>query len=127
MTVGDNRGRERKREIGSGVDRGAVKEDVPWPCWKSAVLEKWYGRRQVVAGVDYEVTAGRFVGLLGPNGAGKTTSFRMTIGRSPPTAAKSSSTARDVTNLPMTSGARSGWVTLPRIPGLSSTSRPKTT
>ena len=43
-------------------------------------LEKWYGRRQVVCGVDYEVERGEVVGLLGPNGAGKTTSFRMTIG-----------------------------------------------
>jgi len=43
-------------------------------------LEKWYGRRQVVSGVDYEVAQGEVVGLLGPNGAGKTTSFRMTIG-----------------------------------------------
>ncbi len=43
-------------------------------------LEKWYGRRQVVSGVDYDVERGEVVGLLGPNGAGKTTSFRMTIG-----------------------------------------------
>jgi lipopolysaccharide export system ATP-binding protein len=43
-------------------------------------LEKWYGRRQVVMGVDFNVDRGEVVGLLGPNGAGKTTSFRMTIG-----------------------------------------------
>ena len=43
-------------------------------------LEKWYGRRQVVNGVDFDVDQGEVVGLLGPNGAGKTTSFRMTIG-----------------------------------------------
>ncbi len=40
-------------------------------------LQKWYGRRQVVKGVDFEVEPGEVVGLLGPNGAGKTTTIRM--------------------------------------------------
>ena len=31
-------------------------------------LEKWYGRRQVVNGVDFDVAQGEVVGLLGPNG-----------------------------------------------------------
>src|SRR5271170_6523038 len=43
-------------------------------------LVKFYGRRKVVDGVDFEVDAGQIVGLLGSNGAGKTTSFRMTTG-----------------------------------------------
>ena len=38
-------------------------------------LEKIYGKRLVVKGVDFSVDRGEIVGLLGPNGAGKTTSF----------------------------------------------------
>ena len=47
-------------------------------------LVKFYGRRCVVNGVDFQVDAGEVVGLLGPNGAGKTTSFRMTTGQITP-------------------------------------------
>ena len=36
-------------------------------------LEKIYGKRLVVKGVDFSVDRGEIVGLLGPNGAGKTT------------------------------------------------------
>ena len=60
-------------------------------------LEKWYGRRQVVNGVDYEVERGEVVGLLGPNGAGKTTSFRMTIGLIDADGGRSLFDGRDVT------------------------------
>jgi lipopolysaccharide export system ATP-binding protein len=43
-------------------------------------LEKSYGARKVVKGVDLDVAAGEVVGLLGPNGAGKTTTFYMVVG-----------------------------------------------
>jgi lipopolysaccharide export system ATP-binding protein len=71
-------------------------------------LQKWYGRRQVVNGVDFEVTEGEVVGLLGPNGAGKTTSFRMTIGMIPANGGTVVFDGRDVTHLPMYQRARSG-------------------
>jgi lipopolysaccharide export system ATP-binding protein len=71
-------------------------------------LEKWYGRRQVVSGVDYEVNRGEVVGLLGPNGAGKTTSFRMTIGLITADGGKVTFDGRDVTGLPMYQRARAG-------------------
>jgi lipopolysaccharide export system ATP-binding protein len=71
-------------------------------------LEKWYGRRQVVNGVSYDVNRGEVVGLLGPNGAGKTTSFRMTIGLIDADGGKVLFDGRDVTNLPMYQRARAG-------------------
>jgi lipopolysaccharide export system ATP-binding protein len=43
-------------------------------------LQKRYGSRQVVQGVNLSVAAGEVVGLLGPNGAGKTTTFYMVVG-----------------------------------------------
>ena len=64
-------------------------------------LEKWYGRRKVVNGVDYEVERGEVVGLLGPNGAGKTTSFRMTIGLIDADGGSVIFDGRDVTRLDM--------------------------
>ena len=71
-------------------------------------LEKWYGSRKVVNGVDYEVDQGEVVGLLGPNGAGKTTSFRMTIGLIDAQGGTVTFDGRDVTRLPMYIRARSG-------------------
>jgi lipopolysaccharide export system ATP-binding protein len=71
-------------------------------------LEKWYGRRQVVSGVDYEVAQGEVVGLLGPNGAGKTTSFRMTIGLIDADGGTVKFDGRDVSRLPMYLRARAG-------------------
>jgi lipopolysaccharide export system ATP-binding protein len=71
-------------------------------------LEKWYGRRQVVNGVDYEVEQGEVVGLLGPNGAGKTTSFRMTIGLIDCDGGSVIFDGRDVSRLPMYLRARAG-------------------
>ena len=88
--------------------RDAIKEDRAMPLLQVRGLEKWYGRRQVVNGVDYEVERGEVVGLLGPNGAGKTTSFRMTIGLIDADGGKVMFDGRDVTRLPMYLRARAG-------------------
>src|SRR4051795_6798766 len=77
-------------------------------------LQKWYGRRQVVKGVDYEVEPGEVVGLLGPNGAGKTTSFRMTIGLIDADAGTVQFDGQDITRLPMYQRARLGMGYLPQ-------------
>src|SRR5438477_4877286 len=71
-------------------------------------LVKYYGRRKVVGGVDFQVDAGEVVGLLGPNGAGKTTSFRMTTGQITPYAGTVWFNGQDVTELPMYKRARLG-------------------
>src|ERR671925_1540477 len=71
-------------------------------------LVKFYGRRKVVDGVDFQVDAGEVVGLLGPNGAGKTTSFRMTTGQITPHAGTVWFNGQVVTELPMYKRARLG-------------------
>src|SRR5438270_13935276 len=71
-------------------------------------LVKYYGRRKVVDGVDFDVDVGEVVGLLGPNGAGKTTSFRMTTGQITPNAGQVVFNGQDVTLLPMYRRARLG-------------------
>ena len=71
-------------------------------------LVKFYGRRKVVDGVDFDVDKGEIVGLLGPNGAGKTTSFRMTTGQITPMGGSVHFVGQDVTYLPMYRRARLG-------------------
>jgi lipopolysaccharide export system ATP-binding protein len=78
------------------------------PLLEAQGLVKFYGRRKVVDGVDFQVEAGEVVGLLGPNGAGKTTSFRMTTGQITPQGGQVRFAGQDVTLLPMYRRARLG-------------------
>jgi ABC-2 type transport system ATP-binding protein len=43
-------------------------------------VSKTYGSRTALAGVDFEVGAGRLTGFVGANGAGKTTAMRIILG-----------------------------------------------
>jgi len=81
-------------------------------------LIKYYGRRKVVDGVNFEVNPGEVVGLLGPNGAGKTTTFRMTTGQIIPAGGAVQFNGQDVTNLAMYQRARLGMGYLPQDPSV---------
>jgi heme exporter protein A len=48
-------------------------------------LEKRYGRKRVLSGVDVAGPAGGFVTVTGPNGSGKTTLLRLVAGLATPT------------------------------------------
>jgi ATP-binding cassette subfamily F protein uup len=49
-------------------------------------LEKRFGDRVVLAGVDFRLKAGERVGLVGPNGVGKTTFLKVLLGEEAPSA-----------------------------------------
>ena len=41
---------------------------------------KYYGRKEALRGLDFQLSGGRIVGLLGPNGSGKTTLMKVLNG-----------------------------------------------
>lgn len=48
-------------------------------------IEKRYGRRRVLRGIDVDLTRGGFLLVTGPNGSGKTTLLRILAGLTAPT------------------------------------------
>lgn len=81
-------------------------------------LRKSYAGREVVAGVDLEVSSGEVIGLLGPNGAGKTTSFYMVVGLATPDQGKIFLDQTELTAMPMYQRARAGISYLPQEPSV---------
>lgn len=81
-------------------------------------LNKSYGGRQVVCGVDMLVKRGEIVGLLGPNGAGKTTTFYMVVGIIPPDKGKIIFDNQDLTALPIHERAHYGIGYLSQEPSI---------
>ena len=88
------------------------------PLLEARGLVKWYGARQVVNGVSYDVNPGEVVGLLGPNGAGKTTSFRMTTGQIEANDGQVLFDGKDITSLAMYRRARLGMGYLSQEPSI---------
>ena len=52
---------------------------------RGRAVEKRYGRKRVLTGVDLAVPAGGFAVVTGPNGSGKTTLLRLLVGLAVPT------------------------------------------
>lgn len=77
-------------------------------------LCKWYGQRQVVAGVSPEIKQGEIVGLLGPNGAGKTTSFYMLTGIITPSSGQVFLEDLNISSWPLPKRAKVGISYLPQ-------------
>lgn len=82
--------------------------DESGPVLEAEGLQKTYGRRKVVDGVDLVVQPAEIVGLLGPNGAGKSTTFRMICGLIEPDRGEVRLGGIDVTNWPMFRRASEG-------------------
>ncbi len=81
-------------------------------------LQKTYGGRRVVDGVDFHVSRAEIVGLLGPNGAGKTTTFRMVMGMIRAEAGMVKLGDADISALPMYQRARRGMGYLSQEPSI---------
>jgi len=64
---------------------------------EARALEKRFGERHAVAGLDLNVPEGVCYGVLGPNGAGKTTTLRMVYGVTRPSAGTMNVFGLDVT------------------------------
>ncbi|MCO8120944.1 LPS export ABC transporter ATP-binding protein [Stieleria sp. TO1_6] len=93
--------------------------DDATPILDAIDLQKTYGRRRVVGGVNLRVGKAEIVGLLGPNGAGKSTSFRMICGMIQPDRGRVYLDGRDVTDWPMFRRAREGHMGyLPQEPSV---------
>ncbi|MCC9644507.1 LPS export ABC transporter ATP-binding protein [Rhodopirellula sp. JC740] len=89
------------------------------PVLEAVGLQKTYGRRRVVDGVNLHVGDAEIVGLLGPNGAGKSTSFRMICGLVQPDQGRVYLSGQDVTDWPMFRRARDGHMGyLPQEPSV---------
>jgi lipopolysaccharide export system ATP-binding protein len=82
-------------------------------------IGKSYKGRQVVRGVNLDISQGEVVGLLGPNGAGKTTSFYMIVGLIQPDTGQILADGVDITHVPMYMRARQFGISyLPQEPSV---------
>ena len=86
----DRKIRKKEKKITFDIDRAEAEQGAlpliekvlkqAGSVLRARNLEKSYGNRLVVKGVNLEVRSGEIIGLLGRNGAGKTTTFQMVSG-----------------------------------------------
>jgi ABC-2 type transport system ATP-binding protein len=79
-------------------------------------LERRYGGKPVLAGVDFALASGEVLGLLGPNGAGKSTCLRILAGLLAPSAGRVTVGGDDLARRPERAKRRIGY--LPERPPL---------
>ena len=81
-------------------------------------LQKFYGKKHVVKGLNLVFNTGEAVGILGPNGAGKTTSFYMIVGITRPDGGSITIDGKEITHLPMHERGKLGIGYLPQEPSI---------
>jgi branched-chain amino acid transport system ATP-binding protein len=73
---------------------------TPKPILTVEGLRVAYGTKEVLQGIDYDVSEGEVVSVLGANGSGKSTSINAISGFVPAKAGKVTFEGTDITNLP---------------------------
>jgi ABC-2 type transport system ATP-binding protein len=77
---------------------------------KVSQLVKTYQAQRAVDGVSFEAAKGEVLGFLGPNGAGKTTTMKIITGYLPATEGTAAVCGFDVSEKPLESRARIGYL-----------------
>ncbi|MEL6338725.1 MAG: ABC-F family ATP-binding cassette domain-containing protein [Myxococcota bacterium] len=77
--------KSKERSAGGtvGVDFSSTSRKTK-RLWKGVGIEKSFGSRRVIGGLDLELVRGTRLGIVGSNGSGKTTLLRMIVGELKP-------------------------------------------